>query len=76
MKRPSSLTEIPMAVARSGGVNILIGPGEWDGWIQEAYDGGHSIIEYDKEERPARAFQKKKVDLQMSLFKDGRGGRG
>lgn len=72
MKRPA-LNETPLDRARatkdSPSVNILIGPGEWDEWIQTSYDAGHTLIEFDESEKPVRAFRKTVVDLQPGLFK-------
>ena len=70
MKRPS-LEEIPLDLARAtrdspSVVNILIGVGEWNEWIQTAYDAGHTLIEFDENEIAVRAFRKTVV--QPGLF--------
>ena len=61
MKR-LGLSEVPLDHARSTKdspcINILIGPEEWSEWIQTAYDGGHTIIEFDENEIAVRAFRK------------------
>lgn len=64
MKRPV-LNEVPLnPVMESllGGepsVNISMNQGQWDGFLQSAYDAGHNLIELDDKEIPVRAYRKK-----------------
>lgn len=72
-KRPDLLEEIPLDHARQEGDGVvLVGLGEWDEEIETAYETGRTLIEFDSDERPFKAY--KKVGqlnlLQMSSTKD------
>ena len=64
MKRPV-LNEVPLnPVMESllGGkpsVNVTMSIGQWDEFLQAAYDAGHNLIEMDDNEIPVRAYRKK-----------------
>lgn len=62
MKRPV-LNEVPLSSTILGGgkpsVNITVSVGQWDGFLQAAYDAGHNLIEMDDNEIPVRAYRKK-----------------
>lgn len=67
MKRPP-LNEIPLTTTRTAGgsiTNVLIGPGEWDEEIEIAYAEGKTLLEFDGDEKPVRAF--KKLQLKLPL---------
>lgn len=68
MKRPF-LNEIPLTIARSGGLNILVGPGEWDAELQDAYNTGHTLIVFGPNELAVKAYRKV-MNSQMELFTD------
>lgn len=65
MKRPI-LNEVSLAAAMESmlgsgkpSVNITMNHGQWDGFLQAAYDAGHNLIEMDDNEIPVRAYRKK-----------------
>ena len=64
MKRPV-LNEMPLNVVMEsllGGkpsVNITMSQGQWDGFLQAAYDADHNLIELDENGIPVKAYRKK-----------------
>lgn len=38
---------------------VTMSQGQWDGFLQAAYDTGHNLIELDENEIPVRAYRKK-----------------
>jgi hypothetical protein len=62
MKRPK-LNEVPLSSTMFGtgkpSVNITMSQGQWDGFLQAAYDAGHNLIELNDNEFPVRAYRKK-----------------
>ena len=65
MKRPIlnevSLADVMESMLGGGkpSVNITMSRGQWDGFLQAAYDAGHNLIEMDNNEIPGRAYRKK-----------------
>jgi hypothetical protein len=64
MKRPElnqvSLDEVMNSLLRGGpGVNVTMSEGQWDGFLQAAYESGHNLIEVDDDEIPVRAYRRK-----------------
>ena len=58
MKRPV-LNEVPLSSTfRKPSVNITMSRGQWDGFLQSAYNAGHNLIELDNNEIPVRAYRK------------------
>ena len=58
MKRPE-LNEVPLnTVLGKASVNLTMSIGQWDGFLQAAYDVGHNLIEVDEKEFPVRAYRK------------------
>jgi hypothetical protein len=61
MKRPV-LNEVPLNSTIWGtgkpSVNITMSAGQWNGFLQAAYDAGHNLIELDEDEVPVRAYRK------------------
>ena len=58
-KRPDLLEEIPLDHARQEGDGVvLVGLGEWDEEIETAYETGRTLIEFDSDERPFKAYKK------------------
>jgi len=39
-------------------VIITMSTGQWDGFLQAAYDYGHTLLELDENEHPVRAYRK------------------
>lgn len=64
MKRPV-LNEIPLdtvmvvLLSRKSSTNVTMSIGQWDRFLQAAYDAGHNLIELDKNEIPVRAYKKR-----------------
>ena len=64
MKRPTlnkiSLTDVIHGL-RSGkpSVTVTMSQGQWDKFLQAAYDAGHYLIEVDDCETPVRAYHKR-----------------
>ena len=59
MKQPE-LNEIPIGEAINRGIfTVTMSTGQWDGFLQSAYDAGAALIELDKNELPVRAYQKR-----------------
>jgi len=40
-------------------VNVTMSIGQWDGFLQAAYEAGHNLIELDDNEIPVRAYRKR-----------------
>jgi Mlc titration factor MtfA (ptsG expression regulator) len=40
-------------------VTVTMGQGQWDKFLQAAYDAGHFLIEVDDCETPVRAYHKR-----------------
>lgn len=40
-------------------VNITMSTGQWDGFLEAAYEAGFNLIELDENERPIRAYRRK-----------------
>lgn len=40
-------------------VNVTMSPGQWDTFLQCAYDAGHNLIEVDDNEMPVKAYRKR-----------------
>ncbi len=38
---------------------VTMSQGQWDGFLQAAYDAGHNLIEMDENEIPVLAYRKK-----------------
>lgn len=59
MKRPE-LHEIPISNALNQGVfTVTMSIGQWDGFLQTAYDNGATLLELDENEMPIRAYRKR-----------------
>ena len=62
MKRPE-LNEVPLSttILRTGkpSNNVTMSVGQWDGFLQAAYDAGYNLIELDDNEVPVRAYRRK-----------------
>ncbi len=59
MKRPE-LHEIPISSAISKSCfTVTMSVGQWDQFLQSAYDAGASLLELDRNETPVRAYQKR-----------------
>lgn len=59
MKRPE-LHEIPISSALNRGIfTVTMSVGQWDQFLQSAYDAGAALIELDRNETPVRAYQKR-----------------
>lgn len=59
MKRPD-LNEIPISSAISKSCfTVTMSVGQWDQFLQSAYDAGASLLELDRNETPVRAYQKR-----------------
>jgi hypothetical protein len=39
-------------------INITMNQGQWDGFLQAAYDAGYNLIELDENENPVRIYKK------------------
>ena len=64
MKRPElnevSLDDVMNALlSGKPSVNITMSQGQWDGFLQAAYEAGHNLIDLDDDEIPVRAYRKK-----------------
>jgi hypothetical protein len=61
MKRPL-LNKVPLSQTMLGGgkptVNITMSVGQWDTFLQSAYDAGYYLIELDEHETPVAAYCK------------------
>jgi len=58
MKRPE-LNEVPLStITDKPSVIITMSTGQWDGFLQAAYDYGHTLLELDENEHPVRAYRK------------------
>lgn len=65
MERPK-LNEVPLNRTPFGqgmatSETVLVGPGEWDEELQTAYDAGHTLVEFDANEIPVKAYCKRPV---------------
>ena len=40
-------------------VTVTMSQGQWDRFLQAAYDAGHNLIEVDDNEMPVKAYRKK-----------------
>ena len=63
MKRPPlhevSLDEVMTSLLNGKpAVNITMSTGQWDAFLQSAYDAGHNLIELDSNEIPIHAYKK------------------
>lgn len=59
MRRPE-LHEIPISSALNRGIfTVTMSIGQWDQFLQSAYDAGAALLELDKKEQPVRAYQKR-----------------
>lgn len=59
MKRPD-LNEIPISSALNRGIfTVTMSVGQWDQFLQSAYDAGAALLELDRNETPVRAYQKR-----------------
>jgi hypothetical protein len=64
MKRPE-LNEIPLNQVLEAlldgkpSINVTMSEGQWDGFLQSAYETGHSLIEVNDSEIPVRAYRRK-----------------
>jgi hypothetical protein len=64
MKRPE-LHEIDLSKAMGNilnavpGVVVTLSPKQWDKLLQAAYDGGATLLEIGKHERPVKAYRRK-----------------
>lgn len=59
MRRPD-LNEIPISSALNRGIfTVTMSIGQWDQFLQSAYDAGAALLELDKKEQPVRAYQKR-----------------
>jgi len=58
MKRPE-LNEVPLStITDKPSVIITMSTGQWDRFLQAAYDYGHTLLELDENEIPVKAYQK------------------
>jgi len=58
-KRPT-LEEIPISNAiNKGCFNVTMSIGQWDGFLQTAYDNGATLLEVDENEKPVKAYRKR-----------------
>lgn len=61
MRRPE-LNEVPLSTTIFGtgkpSVNITMSQGQWDGFLQAAYESGHYLIELDDNEIPVKAYRR------------------
>lgn len=61
MKRPN-LNEVPLSSTMLGtgkpSVNVTMSLGQWDDFLQVAYDAGYNLLELDDNEKPVRAYRK------------------
>lgn len=58
MKRPE-LNEVPLStITDKPSVIITMSTGQWDRFLQAAYDYGHTLLELDENEHPVRAYRK------------------
>lgn len=61
MRRPE-LNQVPLSSTMFGtgkpSVNITMSQGQWDGFLQAAYETGHNLIELDDNEIPVRAYRR------------------
>jgi len=58
-KRPT-LEEIPISSAiNKGCFNVTMSIGQWDGFLQTAYDNGATLLEVDENEKPVKAYRKR-----------------
>lgn len=58
MKRPE-LHEIDICtVLDKPSVLITMSAGQWDPLLEAAYDAGHTLLEVDENEIPARAYRR------------------
>ena len=58
MKRPE-LNEVPLStITDKPSVIITMSTGQWDGFLQAAYDYGHTLLELDENEHPVGAYRK------------------
>lgn len=64
MKQPV-LNEVSLDVVMGsflGGdpsANVTMSRGQWDGFLQAAYDAGYNLVELDENEKPVRAYRRK-----------------
>lgn len=64
MKRPV-LNKVPLDdvmngfLAGNSSVTVTMSQGQWDRFLQAAYDAGHNLIEVDDCEVPVRAYRKR-----------------
>lgn len=57
-KRPT-LEEITISNAVNRGIfTVTMSAGQWDGFLQTAYDAGATLLELDANEMPVRAYRK------------------
>lgn len=49
----------PEARGGKGIVVITMSPGQWDGLLSGAYDGGHILLEVNEHEVPIRAYRRR-----------------
>ena len=65
MERPE-LNEVPLASTFLGNgkpsLNITMSTGQWDAFLQTAYDHGANLIELDENKIPIKAYRKEKID--------------
>jgi len=58
-KRPT-LEEIPISNALNRGIfTVTMSIGQWDEFLQTAYNNGATLLELDGSERPVKAFRKR-----------------
>lgn len=59
MKRPE-LHEIAISDAINRCIfTVTMSTGQWDGFLESAYNAGAALLELDENEMPVRAYQKR-----------------
>lgn len=59
IKRPA-LNETPISSAiNKGSFNVTMSTGQWDRFLQTAYDNGATLLEVDENEKPVKAYRKR-----------------
>ncbi len=59
MKRPK-LNEVPLStITDKPTLLVTMSTGQWDRFLQAAYDAGATLLELDENEIPARAYRKR-----------------
>ena len=67
MKRPE-LNEVPLStITDKPSVIITMSTGQWDRFLQAAYDHGHTLLELDENEHPVGAYRKA-PDISYAVF--------